>query len=98
MVRFIVRRRAIGRKKGKRCVLGKRARGLRKAKRCRRFVRVGKSAFTHAGRQGANAFRFTGFLGGRPLRPGAHRLVGVPTDSAGNRGGRFGAPFVIARR
>jgi len=96
-VRFIVRRRAIGRKKGKRCVIGKRARRLRKAKRCKRFVPV-KGAFTHTGTQGADHFRFSGYVRGRRLRPGVYRMVGVPTDGAGNRGRRFGASFVIARR
>jgi len=96
-VRFTVRRRRIGRRKGKRCLLGKRARRRRKAKKCKRFVRV-RGAFTHTGSQGANRFRFSGYVRGRRLRPGAYRMVGVPTDAAGNHGHRFGASFVIARR
>ncbi len=96
-VRFIVQRRVTGRKKGKRCVIGKRARRLRKAKKCKRFVRV-KGAFTHTGKHGANRFRFSGYVRGRRLRPGVYRMIGVPTDGAGNRGRRFGGSFVAARR
>jgi len=95
-VRFSVRRRVIGRKKGKRCLVGKRARRLRKARKCKKLVRV-KGAFTHAGAQGANRFRFSGYVRGRRLRPGVYRMVGVPTDAAGNRGRRFRGSFVIVR-
>ncbi|HEX6228689.1 MAG TPA: choice-of-anchor Q domain-containing protein [Solirubrobacterales bacterium] len=96
-VSFVVQRGAIGRRKGKRCVIGKRARRLLRARRCTRFVRV-RGEFSHAGNQGANRFRFTGYIGGRRLRPGVHRMIGVPSDAAGNRGNRFRASFVIARR
>jgi len=96
-VRFIAQRWAIGRKKGKRCLVGKRARRLFKAKKCRKLVRV-KGAFTHTGTQGVNRFRFSGYVRGRRLKPGTYRMLGVPTDAAGNRGRRFGAYFVIARR
>jgi outer membrane protein assembly factor BamB len=96
-VRFIVRRRVIGRKKGRRCLIGKQRRRLHKAKRCSRFVRR-KGAFSDAGKQGANRFRFSGYVGGRRLRPGVYRMVGVPSDAAGNRGRRFGRSFAIARR
>jgi hypothetical protein len=95
-VRFAVQRKAAGRRKGKRCVIGKRAQRL-KGKRCARFVKV-RGAFFHAGRMGANRFRFTGFIGGKRLKPGAHRMVGVPTDATGNRGRAFRGSFVIARR
>jgi hypothetical protein len=94
--RFFVQRRVIGRKKGKRCLIGKRARRLPKARKCRRFVRV-KGAFSHTGKQGTNRFRFSGYVRGRRLKPGVYRMVGVPTDAAGNRGGRVGGSFVIAR-
>ncbi|HEX6229034.1 MAG TPA: choice-of-anchor Q domain-containing protein [Solirubrobacterales bacterium] len=100
-VRFTVRRFVFGFEKTfgktKRCLVGKRARRLRKGKKCKKLVRV-KGAFAHAGRQGANRFRFSGYVGGRRLRPGAYRMLGVPTDAAGNRGRRFGASFVIAPR
>jgi hypothetical protein len=96
-VRFAVQRRALGRKRGKGCLVSKRAQRLREANECQKLVRV-KGAFTHAGAQGANHFRFSGYINGRPLRPGAYRMVGVPTDAAGNRGRPFRASFVIARR
>jgi hypothetical protein len=96
-VRFFAKRRIRGRKRGKRCLTGKRAHRLRKAKRCRKLVRV-RGGFSHSGVAGANHFRFTGVIRNRPLRPGAYRMVGVPTDAAGNRGSSFSAPFFIARR
>ncbi|HEX6228134.1 MAG TPA: choice-of-anchor Q domain-containing protein [Solirubrobacterales bacterium] len=96
-VSFSVQRRVIGRKKGKRCLIGKRARRLRKARKCRRFVRV-KGGFSHVGGVGTNRFRFSGYVRGRRLRPGVYRMSGVPADAAGNRGRRFSGSFVIARR
>ncbi len=100
-MRFTVHRFVFGFEKafGKtnRCLVGKRARRPRKAKKCRKLVRV-KGAFTHAGTQGANRFRFSGYLRGKRLRPGVYRMLGVPTDAAGNRGRRFGGSFVVARR
>ena len=96
-VRFTVQRRVIGRKKGERCLIGKRARRLRRAQKCRKFVGV-RRAFSHSGKRGANRFRFSGYVRGGRLRPGAHRMLGVPTDAAGNRGRRLSASFVIARR
>jgi hypothetical protein len=95
-VRFLVQRRAIGRRVGKRCVVGKRARKLPRARKCRRLV--GTRSFSHAGLAGANRFRFSGFVAGKALRPGAYRMTGIPTDAAGNRGPRFRASFAIVRR
>ncbi len=95
-VRFTVRRRLIGHRKGKRCVIGRKRRASR-GRRCRKLVRV-RGGFSDQGRSGANRFRFNGYVRGRRLRPGAYRLIGVPTDPAGNRGRRFGARFAIARR
>jgi len=34
-------------------------------------------------------------MSGRRLRSGVYRMIGVPTDAAGNRGRRFGGSFVI---
>ena len=105
-VRFTVRRRVRGVRRGKRCLIGKAAR-RKTGKRCRKLVVVGVS-FSKQGRQGANAFRFAGYVKHRgrrvperrmrALSPGAYRLVGEPTDAQGNRGREFGAPFAIARR
>ena len=97
-VSFSVQRKAVGRRKGGRCLVGKALRKLKKGRRCVRFLRAGRP-FTHTGKQGPNDFRFTGFLpGGRRLKPGPHRMVGVPIDAAGQRGAPFRATFVIARR
>jgi hypothetical protein len=95
-VRFVVQRRAVGRRVGRRCVIGKRVRRLQDRKRCRRFVRRG--GFSHPGAAGANRFRFSGVVREKSLRPGVYRMVGTPTDAAGNRGRRFSAIFAIARR
>ena len=95
-VRFVVQRRAVGRRMGRRCVIGKRARRLQDRKRCRRFVRRG--GFSHPGAAGANRFRFSGVVREKSLRRGVYRMVGTPTDDAVNRGRRFSAIFAIARR
>jgi hypothetical protein len=49
-----------------------------------RYVRL-RGGFTHAGKVGANRFKFTGRLGGRKLKPGRYRLVQVAVDGAGNK-------------
>lgn len=95
-VRFVVKRWRFGRQVGKRCVSGEKARKLNKGKRCKRLTRV-KGTAGKAGKLGANRFRFRGYIGGKRLRPGVYRMVGVPTDAAGNRGRSFRAPFTIAR-
>lgn len=95
-VRFVVKRWRFGRLKGKRCVFGKQARQLHDAKRCKKLLRV-KGQFAHAGKPGSNRFRFRGKVGGKPLRPGRYRMVGVPIDVAGNRGKSFRQSFAIAR-
>jgi hypothetical protein len=55
--------------------------------------------FTRPGAAGANAFRFTGRLSGRRLRPGRYRLLGTPVAD-GLEGAGAGASFRIlpARR
>jgi len=90
-VRFSVQRRASGRRVGGRCVAV--GRSNRRRPSCVRYRAVG-GFFLHAGREGQNSFRFSGRMGGRALKPGSYRLVGVPTDAAGNVGAaarrRFG--------
>ena len=82
-MRFTVQRRQAGRRVGRRCVApNRRNRGRR---RCIRYVTL-RGSFSHQGAAGTNRFRFTGRLRGRKLRPARYRLVGVPTDAAGNRG------------
>jgi hypothetical protein len=94
-LRFTVERRAIGRRVGGRCVKpNRRNRGRR---RCSRYVPL-PGSFTRAGQAGDNGFRFAGRLRGRALRPGRHRLVGVPTDAARNEGRPSRAGFRILRR
>jgi Glycine rich protein len=95
-VRFTVARALPGRRVGRRCVRPTRANAKRR--HCTRFRTVSGS-FTRAVRPaGTDAFRFSGRLRGRALRPGRYRMTGVPTDVAGNRGRRFSARFTILRR
>jgi hypothetical protein len=35
-----------------------------------------KTGFAHSGVAGVNSFKFSGRLGGRPLKPGLYRLAG----------------------
>jgi hypothetical protein len=49
-----------------------------------RYVSL-RGGFTHAGKAGANRFKFTGRLRGRKLKPGRYRLVEVAVDAAGNK-------------
>jgi hypothetical protein len=86
----------------------RRTRGVRKRGRCRaghptrarnrcfRWARV-KGSFKRPGVAGHNAFRFTGRVGGKRLRPGKYRLVVVATDAAGNRSKAARRPFRIRR-
>ena len=83
-VRFTVRQARTGRRKGSgkaaRCVSATRAN--RKAAKCTRTVtRAG--SFTQTAKRGTNSFRFTGRLGGRPLKPGAYTLVATPRAASG---------------
>ena len=93
-LRFRVRRATRGRRVGGRCVKATRRNAGRR--RCRRFV-LRPGAFTVAGTQGANAFRFTGRLAGRSLGAGAYRLVVVATDAAGNRSASKSVGFTVRR-
>jgi hypothetical protein len=43
-----------------------------------------KGSFTDAGEVGANAFKFTGRLNGKALKPGKYQLVATALDGAGN--------------
>jgi alginate lyase len=94
-VRFTLRRAALGRRVGGRCVA--RTRRNRGARRCVRYVRL-RGAFAHGGHAGPNRFRFSGRLRGRRLRAGHYRLAAKPTDAAGNRGRAVRTSFTIVRR
>jgi hypothetical protein len=94
-VRFRVERALAGRRAGGRCV--KPTRSNRRAKRCTRYKLL-RGGFAHQGKAGQNAFRFSGRLRGRKLRPGRYRLRAVATDKAGNKSTRKRAGFRIVRR
>jgi len=93
-VTFTVERSQPGRRVKRKCVAAKRKHRRRPA--CRRVVAV-RGSFSHRGAEGTNAFRFTGRVGGRRLRPGRYELIGVPVDAVGNRGTAVRAKFRIVR-
>jgi hypothetical protein len=91
-VAFTVERKTSGRKKGKKCIAGR-----KKGKKCSLYKAV-KGSFSRPGVAGANAaFKFTGFINGKALKPGSYRLVGTPTDGSGNKGKPFRAAFTILK-
>jgi hypothetical protein len=94
-VTFTVERQSAGRRSGRGCV--KPNRTNRRARRCTRYVKV-RGSFTHAGRAGANSFKFTGRLRGRKLSPARYRLVAVARDAAGNVSAARRSNFRIVRR
>ena len=57
-----------------------------------------KGSVSRASVNGANEFSFSGWIGGRKLKPGSYRMNGVPSDGAGNKGTVFSASFKIKRR
>ena len=69
----------------------------RRAEGRKNFIEL-RGSFKHQGRKDSNKFRFTGRLGSSKLRPGLYRMVGVPTDAAGNRGKAVRALFRIVKR
>jgi hypothetical protein len=93
-MRFGVKRRAGGRKVGRKCKAPRRSN--RGHKRCVRYATV-KGSFSLAAKPGTNAFTFRGRIGGRRLRPGRYRLEGRATDKAHNRSSVVRAAFRIVR-
>ena len=91
---FTIERAALGRKVKGKCV--KPRRSNRKKKKCTRWVAV-KGSFEHQGATGPNSFRFTGRLRSKKLKPGRYRLVGTPTDVAGNVGRAVRTKFQIVK-
>jgi uncharacterized repeat protein (TIGR01451 family)/CSLREA domain-containing protein len=93
-VTFRVTTKKPGRKAGKRCVRPTRKNAAKR--KCKRTVTL-PGSFKHAGKAGLNSFRFTGRIGGRKLKPGKYRLVGVAKDAAGNKSKAVSAAFRIVR-
>ncbi len=92
-VAFRVERAAKGRSAGRRCTAETRDR----RPPCKLFTPV-PGGFFHLSRDGGNQFRFSGRVAGEKLKPGSYRLVGVPTDTALNKGSPARAGFRIAGR
>jgi len=85
-----------GRRVGGRCRTATRANSRRS--KCVRWVLVRGTA-RHSGKAGANAFRLTGRMNGRAVRPGVYRLRLSARDGAGNASAtRRSAAFRISRR
>lgn len=89
---FTVQRQIRGHKQGKRC-----SAKSKHGKRCTSYKSVNGN-FGFAAVSGANSFKFSGFVKGKPLKPGSYRLVGVAKDAAGNTGPIVRASFRIVRR
>jgi hypothetical protein len=80
-VYFFVERKVGGRRVKGRCVKRTKANGA--MKRCPLFKQV-KGTFADSGRSGPNAFKFSGRIGGRALKPGSYRLVGSTSAASQN--------------
>jgi hypothetical protein len=91
-VSFVVEAKVSGRKKGKSC-----SRTATRGKKCSTFKAV-KGGFSIAPKAGANTFNFTGYLRSKPLKAGTYRLIGTPSNAAGNTGKAVKAAFKILRR
>jgi hypothetical protein len=91
---FTVDRVARGLRRGATCA---RRRARSKGPGCDRFVRL-RGTFSHQDVQGANAFRFTGGLNGKRLKPGRYRLNATPRDLTGRLGPTISATFRVVRR
>jgi lysophospholipase L1-like esterase len=95
IVRFRVKRAARGRRVAGLCVAP--TDRNRESRRCTRYVPM-LGAFRYRGHPGLNAFRFTGRLAGRALRPRRYELVGRAVDLAGNVSLPAVTRFRIVRR
>jgi hypothetical protein len=93
-VSFTVQRARLGRRVGRRCV--RPTTRNRRRRRCTRYVALA-GGFSHDGNLGPNSFAFSGRVGGRALRPGRYRLVGVATDVAGLQSAPRFTSFTIIR-
>jgi hypothetical protein len=103
-LRFVLSRSATVELRVERAFSGRRLRGRcgratpsRRTARCTGYRRI-HGALRRAGRGGLNVFPFEGRIGGRALAPGAYRLVAVPVDAAGSRGGAVRVTFRIAAK
>ena len=76
---FTIERRSVGRRVDGRCL--RRARRNRNRPTCVRFTPVGH--FAKDSDRGSNARPFSGWIGGRPLRPASYRARLVATDDDG---------------
>jgi hypothetical protein len=76
-VKIAIARAVPGRRSGKRCV--KPTKRLAKKRRCTRFRTAG--TLTRTATAGANATKFTGRIGRKPLKPGRYRAAIVETQA-----------------
>jgi hypothetical protein len=90
-----VERATSGRKVGRTCK--KPTRSNRKRRKCTRYVAL-KGSFSHSGKAGQNAFKFTGRLANKKLKPAKYRLVAVAADAAGNKSAPKRRAFKIVVR
>jgi hypothetical protein len=93
-VRVSISHRVAGRRLGERCVAPRRA--LRHRPACTRWVSVGALRRPLAA-PGPQAFRFSGRIAGRALKPGSYQATIVATDARGDAGQPTTASFTIVR-
>jgi hypothetical protein len=86
-ITLTLKQRAPGRKVKGRCA--RQTKKNHKQARCTRLVAV-PGSITLAGKAGANAFTFTGRIGGRKLGPGGYQLTASPTAN-----GHTGTPQTV---
>jgi hypothetical protein len=79
--KFTVERKTTGRKVKGKCK--KQTASNKTKKKCPLYKPL-KGSFAHSGVAGQNRFKFSGRLGGKPLKPGSYRLVGT-TSTASRR-------------
>jgi hypothetical protein len=77
-VEFSIERRVDGRRVGKTCQKKTAANSLRK--KCALYKPI-KGGFSVSGVTGSNAFKFSGRVGGKSLKPGSYRLTAVANGS-----------------
>ena len=92
---LVVQRQVRGYLAGRRCLGHRPTKHRGRLKPCTLFVSAG--SFAHADSVGANHLRFTGRVGGKPLRVGRYRLRAVAHNASGQTSRAVTASFSIVR-
>ncbi|MEX0992770.1 MAG: hypothetical protein WDZ37_02125 [Solirubrobacterales bacterium] len=92
-VSFTIEKRALGREVKRKCK--RQTKKNRKKKVCRYYAPVG--SVSASGTAGANAFKFSGKISGKTLKPGPYRMTAVAKDAAGNKSKAVTVVFAVLR-